>query len=54
MLCFASGGEYGNHARRDPSRVVATVNCGWLTPRKEKEIYRIVASVMTTRPPNIL
>ena len=40
MLCFAcGGGGYGDPARRDPDRVVSTVNRGWLTADKAKEIY---------------
>ena len=42
MLCFAcGGGGYGDPARRDPGRVVATVNRGWLTADKAQQIYGV-------------
>ena len=42
MLCFAcGGGGYGDPARREPGRVVATVNRGWLTAEKAQEIYGV-------------
>ena len=40
IVCFAcGGGGYGDPARRDPRRVVATVNRGWLSPDEAREVY---------------
>jgi len=42
ILCFAcGGGGYGDPARRDPGRVVATINRGWLTADKARQIYGV-------------
>lgn len=36
------GGGYGDPLRRDPERVAATVNRGWLSPEKARAVYRVV------------
>ncbi len=36
-----SGGGYGDPARRDPRRVVAAVNRGWLSPERAEAIYKV-------------
>ena len=42
MFCFAcGGGGYGDPAKRDPARVAAMVNRGWLTADKAREIYGV-------------
>jgi N-methylhydantoinase B len=38
----SGGGGYGDPLKRDPRRVVATVNRGWLSPEQAREIYRVV------------
>jgi len=40
IVCFAcGGGGYGDPAQRDPRRVLATVNRGWLSADKAAEVY---------------
>lgn len=40
MLCFAcGGGGYGEPAKRNAARVLATVNRGWLTVDRARDIY---------------
>ena len=42
MVCFAcGGGGYGEPAKRNPQRILATINKGWLTPEKAHEVYRV-------------
>jgi N-methylhydantoinase B len=42
MLCFAcGGGGYGDPARRDPGRVMAAVNRGWLSADIARRIYGV-------------
>lgn len=36
-----AGGGYGDPLRRDPDRVAASVNKGWLSPEKAKTVYRV-------------
>jgi N-methylhydantoinase B len=37
----AGGGGYGDPLRRPPERIAASVNRGWLTPDKAREIYKV-------------
>ena len=37
----AGGGGYGDPLRRPPERVAASVNRGWLTPDKAREVYKV-------------
>jgi len=40
IVCFAcGGGGYGDPSQREPRRVLATVNRGWLSPAKAVEVY---------------
>jgi N-methylhydantoinase B len=40
IVCFAcGGGGYGDPSKRDPRRVLATVNRGWLSPDRAAEVY---------------
>jgi N-methylhydantoinase B len=41
MFLASGGGGYGEPARRAPERVVRSINRGWLTPQKAKEIYGV-------------
>lgn len=36
------GGGYGDPLNRDPARVAATVNRGWLSPGKAEEVYGVI------------
>lgn len=38
------GGGYGNPLQRDPERVVASVNRGWLSPEMAGQVYYVVLS----------
>lgn len=43
LVFFAcGGGGYGEPRNRNPERVVATVNRGWLTPHKAEAEYGVV------------
>jgi N-methylhydantoinase B len=35
------GGGYGDPLRRDPVRVAATVNRGWLSPEDAERVYKV-------------
>ncbi len=37
----SGGGGYGDPSKRDPERVVRSVNRGWLSPEKAKEVYGV-------------
>lgn len=37
------GGGYGGPASRDPARVIASLNRGWLSLEKAREVYRVEA-----------
>lgn len=51
---FAScgGGGYGDPLKRDPARVVRSVNHGWLSPETAREAYRV--KLIETDEPGIL
>ena len=36
-----AGGGYGNPRDRDPSRVAAAVNRGWLSPERAAAVYGV-------------
>ena len=42
-ICYRSnaGGGYGDPRQRDPARVAATVNRGWLSPERAKTVYAV-------------
>ena len=40
-FCVSGGGGYGAPVKRDPQRVVATVNRGWLSKERTEMIYRV-------------
>ena len=39
------GGGYGDPLKRDPNRVVATVNRGWLSAEKARAVYRVALTL---------
>ena len=44
MLGFVTtaGGGYGQPSRREPARVAAAVNRGWLSQARAEEVYAVV------------
>ncbi|QGZ64560.1 hydantoinase B/oxoprolinase family protein [Paraburkholderia acidisoli] len=50
MLFFAcGGGGYGDPLRRDPARVLRSLNRGWLGAERAREAYGVVAAYDETR-----
>jgi N-methylhydantoinase B len=41
MFHAAGGGGYGDPLQRPPERVAASVNRGWLTAAKAREVYKV-------------
>jgi N-methylhydantoinase B len=37
----SGGGGYGDPLKRDPKRVLATANRGWLSPEAAEKVYRV-------------
>ncbi len=44
------GGGYGDPLRRDPARVLATANKGWISPEAARAAYKVVLTASTTEP----
>lgn len=41
MFLACGGGGYGDPAKRSPERVLRSINLGWLSPRRAKEVYGV-------------
>ncbi len=55
MFCFAcGGGGYGDPARRDPVRVAATVNRGWLHADKARKVYGVALRYDAARAEHVI
>ena len=46
MFLSCGGGGYGDPRDRDPGRVVDSINRGWLSPEKAKDVYYVAVSAV--------